>query len=75
MCFVCICYDTLFMMHGCKILMTTAKALHSNILAGENKSLFDVGDEENTVSGIPCFLFKDTWLGNFDFCLGIKATK
>ena len=39
------------MMHGCEILLTTARVLHSNILAGENKSLSDAGDEENTVLG------------------------
>ena len=26
-----------------------------NVLAGENKSLSDAGDEENTVLGIPAF--------------------
>ena len=39
------------MMYGCKILLTTAVALDSNILAGENKSLSDAGDEENTMLG------------------------
>ena len=37
--YACMCYDILYMMHGCEILLTTAGVLHSNVLDRENKSL------------------------------------
>ena len=65
------------------MLLTTAVALDSNVLAGENKSMSDAGGEVNTSSllfrmfvlGIPAFCVRILGWGSFDFCLGIKATK
>jgi hypothetical protein len=51
------------------MLLTTAVALDSNVLAGENKSLSDAGDEENTSS----LLFRMTVLGIPAFCLRILS--
>ena len=69
-------------MYGCKMSLTTAVALDSNVRLGKINPclLLEIKNIthqliQNDRTRDSRFLFGDTPLGIFDFCLGIKALK